>query len=353
MALTPSTDKLALFVRLYRLLLWVYPAEFRRRYSQEMAQTFRDCCREAHQQAGTLGIVRLWTYILYDLVVTACTEHYRASMLKFKRFFGLEKEYTMFNSLLNLDVALRTDVGRKRANNEDNMISIVPQDAQVMGKKGALFVVADGMGGHEKGEVASEMVVNIVNTTYYKDNDVDIATALIHALKDANEAVYQRAQAAGDRDGGTMGSTCIAAVLHDETVYVANVGDSRAYIVRDGHAKQISQDHSWVAEQIRAGTLTEEQARTHENRNIIFRCIGTSPEVEIDVFTEQVQDGDALVLCTDGLSNLVTDEELSTIVEQYGPQESAHHLVERANERGGPDNITAVVVRISLANAEE
>jgi serine/threonine protein phosphatase PrpC len=146
-----------------------------------------------------------------------------------------------------------------------------------------------------------------------------------------------------------MGSTCIAAVLLGEHVYVANVGDSRAYIVREGQARQISLDHSWVEELVREGRITPDQARGHGLRNVITRCIGTQEQVEVDIFTEAVQDGDVLVLCTDGLSGLVEDDEISAIVEQYGPQESASHLIACANERGGTDNVTAIVAKVALA----
>src|SRR5438067_9710128 len=134
--------------------------------------------------------------------------------------------------------------------------------------------------------------------------------------------------------------------------YIANVGDSRAYIVRGGQVKQVSQDHSWVAEQVRAGLLTEDQARTHAQRNVITRCLGTQADVEIDVFPEQLEEKDALVLCTDGLSGLVSDDEIRRIVDQAQPQESVYHLVERANENGGPDNITAIVVSVLEVGVE-
>ena len=139
----------------------------------------------------------------------------------------------------------------------------------------------------------------------------------------------------------------MAAVLQGDTAYIANVGDSRAYIVRNGSVKQISQDHSIVADEMRAGLITADQARNHPQRNIITRCLGTKTEVEVDIFSEKVQEGDLLVLCTDGLSAVVTDEELGAILRQFQPQESAYQLIERANEQGGPDNITAIVVQVS------
>jgi serine/threonine protein phosphatase PrpC len=245
---------------------------------------------------------------------------------------------------LRLEVAQLTDVGRKREHNEDNMAYVIPKDQQVMAKKGALFIVADGMGGHAAGEVASEIAVDTVSNVYYQNDSDDIALSLLHAIKRANSLIHQRAAENMLRSG--MGTTCVAAVLRGNIAYIANVGDSRAYLVRNGQVKQVSQDHSWVAEQVRAGLLSEDQARTHAQRNVITRCLGTQADVEIDVFPEQIEDKDALVLCSDGLSGLVSDDEIRKIVDQSGPQDSVYHLVQRANENGGPDNITAIVVSI-------
>ena len=250
----------------------------------------------------------------------------------------------MATKQLRLEVAQLTDVGRKREHNEENMAYVIPKDPQVMAKKGALFIVADGMGGHAAGEVASEIAVDTVSNAYYQDDSDDIAFSLLHAIKHANALIHQRAAENMLRSG--MGTTCVAAVLRGNMAYIANVGDSRAYIVRDGKVKQVSQDHSWVAEQVRAGLLTEDQARTHAQRNVITRCLGTQADVEIDVFPEQIEEKDALVLCSDGLSGLVSDDEIRRIVDQSGPQDSVYHLVQRANENGGPDNITAIVVSV-------
>jgi len=252
---------------------------------------------------------------------------------------------------LRLDVAQLTDVGRKREHNEDNMAYIIPKDPQVMAKKGALFIVADGMGGHAAGEVASEIAVDTVSNVYYQDDSDDVAVSLMQAIKRANASIHQRAAENMSRSG--MGTTCVTAVLRGDMAYIANVGDSRAYIIRNGLVRQVSQDHSWVAEQVRAGILTEDQARTHAQRNVITRCLGTQADVEIDVFAEPLQEGDSLVLCTDGLSGLVNDEDLQKIVDQFVPQESVYHLVERANENGGPDNITAIVVHVQEVGREQ
>ncbi len=337
MAAHPSKHMLVTSERLYSFFLYVYPKRFRQNYGREMVLTFRDCCREALQQSGGWGLVRWWAFILSDLLMTAFLEHLKAVIALCKRLLGLEREYTMIDNLLRLDIALQTDIGRKRPHNEDSMVSVVPDDPRVMEKKGALFVVADGMGGHAKGEVASDMAVKIVNAAYYEDEDEDIASSLARAVKQANSMIHHLSV----QEESGMGTTCIACVLLGDTVFIANVGDSRAYLVREGLLRQ-------VAEQVRAGILTREQARTHERRNVIYRSLGCSPDVEVDIFTEQVQDGDVLVLCTDGLSEVIEEDELCSIVEQYESQESVTRLIERANECGGPDNITAIVARVAL-----
>jgi serine/threonine protein phosphatase PrpC len=251
---------------------------------------------------------------------------------------------------LRLDVAQLTDVGRKRPHNEDNMAYVIPKDEQAMARKGALFIVADGMGGHAAGEVASEIAVETVTKAYYEDENEDIPLSLINAIKRANTIIHQRADENSLRSG--MGTTCVAAVLCGNVAYIANVGDSRAYMVRQKQVRQISQDHSWVEEQVRAGLLTHAQARSHAQRNVITRCLGTQTDVEVDVFPEVLSESDTLVLCTDGLSGSIGEDELKSIINQFVPQESVYHLVERANENGGPDNITAIVARVLEVGAD-
>jgi len=206
--------------------------------------------------------------------------------------------------------------------------------------------VADGMGGHAAGEVASEMAVSTVTTLYYQDEG-EAPDCLLRSIKLANALIFQKAMENVEHNG--MGTTCVAAVLLGEVAYVANVGDSRAYLVRRGQVRQISQDHSWVAEQVRAGAMSEADARQHEMRNMITRSLGSLPEVEVDIFAEIVQEGDLLVMCSDGLSGMISDSEILMIVEHYSPQESVYRLIDRANAYGGNDNITVLIVRISFA----
>jgi PPM family protein phosphatase len=338
-------------LRLYRLLLFAYPRAFRKEYASEMLLLFRDVYYETLQQQGTLGVLRLWGDVFYDLVKTVCIEHIRNWIYRGERDFALTgKEQLAMTLPFTLHVAQRTDIGRKRANNEDNLISIVPEDRHLLQEKGALFVVSDGMGGHSRGEVASELAVQKIKHYYYQDRKHYIPGALQEAIKQANSAIYQmseKEQPQGEKNF-SMGATCVAAVLHDQTLYAANVGDSRVYVLHEGQLRQVTRDHSLVAQMVERGEITPAEARTHEKRNQIYRSLGL-PEVEVDLFTEPVQEGDTLILCTDGLCGVVEDEELRAIVKQYGPEESVQHLIARANEAGGPDNVTAIVVRVSAA----
>lgn len=336
-------------VRCYRMLLLSYPPAFREVFAQEMAQTFRDCCRQAIAERGGQGLALLWSLTLYDLIVTATAERMRTLMTSVKQLLGITSASMIATEgsllMFNLTIAQQTDIGRTRQSNEDSMLSFVPEDSQILARKGALFVVSDGLGGHSSGDVASAMAAQVIRDSYYQDADEDIAASLQRAIKQANGAIVERA--AQNEAWSGMGTTVVAAVLRDDTLYAANVGDSRVYIVRGDTIRQITEDHSWVAQQIRAGQMTPEEARDHPKRNVIYRCLGEDKDVEVDLFTEQVQDGDLLVLCTDGLSGQVSDDELLAMVRQYQPQESVQRLIARANENGGPDNITAIVVQVA------
>ena len=346
----PSRDS-TLSERLYRLLLFAYPRAFREEYASEMVLAFRDAYREMLCRQGTLGVLRLWSDFFCDFVKTVCIEHVNSWMQHGGRDFALVgKEQLAMTLQFTLDVAQRTDIGRTRATNEDNLISVVPQDSQLLQAKGALFVVSDGLGGHSRGEVASELAVQKVKEYYYQDLQGDISTSLQEAIKKANIAIYKASEVEKARgaSGFDMGTTCVAAVLHDQLLYAANVGDSRVYVLHAGQLRQVTRDHSLVAQLVERGEITPAEARTHEKRNQIYRCLG-QPEVEVDLFTEPVQEGDTLILCTDGLSGVVEEEDLRAIVEQDGPEESVQHLIARANEKGGPDKVTAIVVRVSAA----
>lgn len=244
--------------------------------------------------------------------------------------------------------AQRTDTGLQRQSNEDSAISVQPEDARVMASKGALFIVADGLGGHTHGELAGQLAVNTIRDAYYQQESASPLTALRLAIEQANKSLYEKnlAESPQLEHNKIMGTTCVAAVVRGDTLYVANVGDSRVYIIRGGQARQVSLDHSVVARLVREGELTREQASDHPDRNKIYRCLGAHEVVETDTFSEKLQAGDLLLLCTDGLWELIADQDLAGIVQQHKPQESVQLLIDRANELGGRDNITAVVVQV-------
>ncbi len=211
-------------------------------------------------------------------------------------------------------------------------------------QKGRLYAVADGMGGHAAGEVASRQAISTLFKKYYASPAIGIIERMKEAIKAANAEVH--AQASLDRAKAGMGATLVAAVLQSDDLYVANVGDSRAYLVREQSIEQVTRDHSWVNEQVQAGIITAQEAREHLYRNIITRSLGTKLDVDIDFFQRKVRPGDVLVLCCDGLSNEIEDDEIARIVSANSAQESAQALIDLANQRGGPDNTTTIVVRI-------
>jgi PPM family protein phosphatase len=229
----------------------------------------------------------------------------------------------------------RTDVGKTRDHNEDSYgIGEGPQVEQV----GAVLVICDGMGGHAAGEVASRIGVETILTRYYEDDDEDRPVALERAFEEANAQIYAKGH-------GSMGTTGVAALLHHDALHIANVGDSRAYLLRDGSLRQVSRDHSFVSDQVAAGLITAEQARLSPHRNVITRALGYQPDVTVDLFRLPLQIGDVVLLCSDGLHGLVSDAELSTLAAQPS-DEAVNQLVDLANQRGGLDNITVAIARV-------
>ena len=238
-------------------------------------------------------------------MTTSFKEQLKTLLLRLKHLTGLNTAFepALLTAPLRLQVAQHTDVGCKRSINEDNLITVLPEDPLIFSSKGALFVVADGMGGHTHGERASSLAVTTVRETYYQSASTDTATALTQAIQQANTCIYTENMAQPDmiNSKASMGTTCIAAVLQQERLTVANVGDSRAYVIHDGQIRQISQDHSLVAKLVSEGIITAEQAHSHAQRNVIYRSLGTQAEVEVDLFEEHVVEDDVLILCTDGL----------------------------------------------------
>ena len=243
-----------------------------------------------------------------------------------------------------LRFAAKTDLGRIRENNEDKFDFYEVEDLTLLATRGCLYAVADGMGGHAAGQIASELALKNVIANYYNSANDDIPTSLLESIVAANEAIYNIAVMIPERNG--MGTTLTAAVFAEDRVYVAQVGDSRAYLIRDGQVRQVTYDHSWVAEQVRLGGMTPEEAESSPYRNVITRSIGTQSTVEPEVFVEEARPHDIWVLCSDGLTGHVADAEILQIVTGVPPAEAARQLIELANSRGGRDNITVFVISV-------
>lgn len=217
-------------------------------------------------------------------------------------------------------------------------------------QRGLLVAVADGVGGQAAGEVASAAAARALMLAYYTGALTDAETMLRAAVRQAAAAVYDESLRSGEGRG--MGSTLVAALVVGDQLLVANVGDSRAYLVRSSAARQMTQDHSLVAEQLRTGLIDEEQARRHSMRNIITRSLGGKPIVEPDVFHETLLPGDAVVLCSDGVWGVLPDQEIARLAVGAPPAVSAQHLVERAVGRNSQDNCTAVVLAMAVPAAQ-
>ncbi len=244
---------------------------------------------------------------------------------------------------VKLEVGSLSDTGRTREHNEDYLGMFRPAEAGQRRRKGELFLVADGIGGHQSGEVASRMAVEHILQAYASSPGQDVVAELVRAVESANAAIYALGQ--GQDRRWRMGTTLVGALVRDRDLHIVNVGDSRAYLVRGARVEQISQDHSLVAEQVRLGLIDAEQAKSHDYRSTITRALGNKPEVKIDTFHRTLQAGDIIVLCTDGLSGLVNDDEIARIVSSQPPAQAVTSLVAQANARGGKDNITTIVVK--------
>jgi protein phosphatase len=224
-----------------------------------------------------------------------------------------------------------TDVGRVRSHNEDSVLAEPP-----------LFVVADGLGGHEAGEVASSIAIQTLRDNAPRRAD---ANALARAVRAANREVMRAAREGIGRSG--MGTTITAAIVDGCSVAVAQVGDSRAYLLHDGLLSRITQDHSMVADLIRSGQITEAESRVHPNRSVITRALGTDPNVVADAYEVDAAPGDRIMLCSDGLTTMLEDTEIAELLGKYrDPVTAAAGLIAAANEAGGHDNISVVVVDV-------
>lgn len=233
-----------------------------------------------------------------------------------------------------------TDIGRMRKNNQDYMF--ISEDA--VGKLPNLYVVADGMGGHKAGEVASQGAVHTLIETVRQSELEDPVSIMEEAVTAANAKVLSMAKENPEYEG--MGTTLVVTTVYPDDFYVANIGDSRLYVIGD-EIHQITRDHSYVEEMISRGELDKERARTHEKKNVITRAVGVLEDTYADYFQVKYREGDKILMCSDGLSNMIRDEELKNILKKEHPvSEIVNELVYTANHNGGADNITAVVVEL-------
>jgi protein phosphatase len=240
---------------------------------------------------------------------------------------------------MRFSCAARTDVGVVRSGNEDSYL---------MASERGLFIVADGMGGHAAGEVASEMATRIVAEKFRPArgmSDDELMAQLVGAIRAANESIFQRTVTEVDKRG--MGTTSTVLNLLPRRYLIGQVGDSRAYILRGGVLSQLTKDHSYVQEQVDAGKLTPEEARVHPYANVITRCVGSSSDVVPDLYFGTLEAGDLLLLASDGLTGMLEDEDVRQIVMSgLELEEMVDALIAGANHRGGLDNVTTILVRI-------
>ena len=236
--------------------------------------------------------------------------------------------------------AYGTDVGKRRINNEDALFANnLDADANV-------YIVADGMGGHNAGEVASKNVIQIVSAML-NEQEAITQESIIAAIESANKSIFEMSTENKDLSG--MGTTVVVAVTSEKQFTIAHVGDSRAYLITKTGIQMLTMDHSWVQELINTGALKQSEAKDHPQKNVITRAIGIGKDVKVDVLQGEWHEGEILLLCTDGLNTHVEDNEMYDIISQSNDIEiAATELIDLANNRGGSDNITVVLVENNL-----
>jgi protein phosphatase len=245
--------------------------------------------------------------------------------------------------VFSLRFAAGTDRGLVRDSNEDSY-KIIPESSQ----NPYVYIIADGMGGHNCGEVASRMAVDFISNYVQKDGNrlfssQNIEEKLKKLVEDTNTTVFETSLKNPEASG--MGTTLTMAVIAGQKATVAHVGDSRLYLMRDEMIKQITEDHTYIWELIKKGSLTREEAEVHPRKHVITRAIGSSPDLEVDMLTLEIQDEDILLLCTDGLTNMIGDDEIYRILKDNEPEAACEGLIEAAKSKGGEDNITVIVIK--------
>ena len=245
-----------------------------------------------------------------------------------------------------IEVSVQSDIGCLRQNNEDSFGYWEPEDDQQFQRKGRLAVVADGMGGYEGGQEASRLAVETLVAVYRDFSGDDPQAALVEALQTAHEQIRQYSFAHPELRG--MGTTCTAAAVVQDALYYVHVGDTRLYLIRDGQITRVTRDHSYVGRLVESGMISQEEAETHPQRNILTAALGTNPDLIMDSpgRPEPLRPEDVLLICSDGLWGLVRDSEILDAVENKSAEQAGRELIELARERGGPDNITVEILRL-------
>lgn len=242
-----------------------------------------------------------------------------------------------------MNISALTDVGLVRNTNEDMFF-------QSSDKSFPLFIVADGMGGHNAGETASKMAVDIIRQYFIDnkrslDNEKKLISIIKNSIKEANKKIYKTSKQSTSLSG--MGTTITLAYILKGNIYIGHVGDSRAYIISNGHIYQITEDHSLVQELVKNGSITIEEGKTHPQRNMITRAAGTSEDIEVDIIIKSFNKSDILLICSDGLSNMVNDNEIiHTFNNESLIKKACEDLIKKAKDNGGKDNITVIAIEL-------
>ena len=244
----------------------------------------------------------------------------------------------------HIEASMLTDAGCHRAHNEDNILYVKPGEASLLKKKGVLAIVADGMGGHQAGEVASRIAIEAISNCYYQQKEEPLI-ALKKAVCEANTVIYTTARQQPHFTG--MGTTGTVLAIWNGKAFIVNVGDSRIYRIRAGNIEQMTEDDTMINELIKGGMLRPENAEEHLAKNVITRAIGTHSKLDLNVRGPYpVEIGDSYILCSDGLHNLVTAEEIRIAVSSASPFAVCSQLVEMAKSRGGYDNISVGILNV-------
>jgi len=243
----------------------------------------------------------------------------------------------------DIKAVVLSDLGNIRTNNEDMGLFFKIADENVIREKGYMLIVADGMGGHQAGEVASRMATDIISHDYFKQNGGGVEKNLAKVLMLANKSIFEKASSSDAHKG--MGTTCTVLVVIDQVVYYAHVGDSRAYMQKGNSIMQITTDHTYVQELVNSGDITEAEAAVHPKRNILTNAMGTKPEMRVDTgkFEHILENNDRLLLCSDGLYDYLNANELKDILVANDIKTAAGIMIQQAKARGGHDNITVVI----------